>query len=140
MLLAPAQRRRPDAICFCFVAVFRRRRKTCVCKLSTNDNITLSPAYGGRKKQNRESGQLQRLVPQKQIGRTFQGKTACFPPLAISQNKKLTPITLFRKNLRSAAVGGRELFFYAIIYNSPPAFGGRAVIAGCCREKRDSCL
>ena len=48
-------------------------------KLSTDDNITLSPAVGGRKKRNGESGQLQRQEPQKQIGRTSQGKTACFP-------------------------------------------------------------
>ena len=54
-LLAPAHRR--DAISFCLGCVFRRRRKTCICKLSNNDNITLSPAYGGRKKRNGESGQ-----------------------------------------------------------------------------------
>ena len=54
-------------------------------KLSTNDNITLSPAYGGRKKQNGESGQLQRLFPQKQIGRTSSGENSLFSPLARSR-------------------------------------------------------
>ena len=77
-LLAPAQRRRPDAICFCFAGRLSPQAKDLCGKLSTNDNITLSPAYGGRKKRNGKSGQLQRVNPQKQIGRTSTGKTACF--------------------------------------------------------------
>ena len=51
--------------------------------MSNNDNITLSPVYGGRKKRNGESGQLQRLNPQKQIGRTFTGENSLFSPLVI---------------------------------------------------------
>ena len=71
-------------------------------KLSTNDNITLSPAVGGRKKRNGESGQLQRLDPQKQIGRTSSGENSLFSPLAISSSKRPTPITLFRETPHSA--------------------------------------
>ena len=60
-------------------------------KLSNNDNITLSPAYGGRKKRNRESGQLIRpnansffekrvtgKHTKKEFGRTCRGKSG-FP-------------------------------------------------------------
>ena len=71
-------------------------------KLSNNDNITHSPAVGGRMKRNGESGQLQRQDPQKQIGRTFSGENSLFSPLAISQNKKLAPITPFRETPHSA--------------------------------------
>ena len=95
-LLAPAQRRRPDAICFCFVGCLSPQAKDLCGKLSTNDNITLSPAVGGRKKRNRESGQLQRQDPQKQIGRTFSGENSLFSPLARSRAGGQTPITLFR--------------------------------------------
>ena len=71
-------------------------------KLSNNDNITLSPAVGGRKKRNGESGQLQRLNPQKQIGRTFSGENSLFSPLARSSSRRQTPITLFRETRHSA--------------------------------------
>ena len=83
--LAPAQRRRPDAICFCSVGHLSPQAKDLCGKLSTNDNITLSPAVGGRKKRNEESGQLQRQDPQKQIGRTFSGENSLFSPLARSR-------------------------------------------------------
>ena len=101
-LLAPAQRRRPDAICFCFVGRLSPQAKDLCGKLSTNDNITLSPAVGGRKKRNGESGQLQRLDPQKQIGRTSSGENSLFSPLARSSSRRQTPITLFRETRHSA--------------------------------------
>ena len=70
-------------------------------KLSNNDNITHSPAYGGRMKRNGESGQLKRLNPQKQIGRTLRGKQPVFPS-GEKQSRRQTPITLFRETRHSA--------------------------------------
>ena len=79
-------------------------------KLSANDNNILSPAVGGRKKRNGESGQLQKLVPQKQIGRTFQGKTACFPLWRLAQARSLrqSPFSAKRSTRPFAFHRGRQ--------------------------------
>ena len=42
-------------------------------------------------KRNGESGQLQRLNPQKQIGRTLTGENSLFSPLARSSSRRQTP-------------------------------------------------
>ena len=72
-------------------------RRSLVRKLSANDDITHSPAVGGRMKRNGESGQLQRQDPQKQIGRTFRGKQPVFPSGG-KRSKRPAPITLFKRN------------------------------------------
>ena len=80
-------------------------------KLSNNDN-TLSPAVGGRKKRNGESGQLQRLNPQKQIGRTSSGENSLFSPLARSSSRRQTPTPFSAKRgthrLRSTEVANQR--------------------------------
>ena len=83
-LLAPAHRRRPNAISFCSVAVFRRRRKTSIVTVRFADSFSF-------------------FVPQKQIGRTSQGKTACFPlwRLAKQEAHANHPFPLFRPNANS---------------------------------------
>ena len=86
---------------FAFDTSFAAGERLCG-TLSYNDNITHSPAYGGRMKRNGKSGQLQRLDPQKQIGRTSSGENSLFSPLASSLSKKPTPITLFRETPHSA--------------------------------------
>ena len=48
-------------------------------KLSANDNNILSPAVGGRKKRNVESGQCKGRIRKNKSAGLFQGKTACFP-------------------------------------------------------------
>ena len=84
---------------FAFDTSFAAGERLCG-TLSYNDNITHSPAYGGRMKRNGKSGQLQRLDPQKQIGRTSSGENSLFSPLAISLSKRMWTVSfLFRKNI-----------------------------------------
>ena len=69
-------------------------------KLSNNDNITLSPAYGGRKKRT-EKRTVQRQDPQKQIGRTYRGKQPVFPS-GEKLKQEADANTLFRETRHSA--------------------------------------
>ena len=83
----PARRKflfRPDAICFCFVGRLSPQAKDLCGKLSTKDNITLSPAYGGRKKRNGETGQCKGWF-RKNKSAGLQEENSLFSPLASSQ-------------------------------------------------------
>ena len=69
---------RPDAICFCFVNVFRRRRKTCAGSCPITTILLFLPPTAGERNE-RRSGQCKGRIRKNKSAGLFQGKTACFP-------------------------------------------------------------
>ena len=109
-LLAPAHRRRPDAIYFCFVGRLSPAAKDLCGKLSTNDNIILSPAVGGRK----NTEQRKRTATRACTAKTnrpdfFRGKQPVFPSgEKQSRRPTPTPFSAKRGTLPFAFHRGRE--------------------------------
>ena len=78
-LLAPAQRRRPDAICFCFVDRLSPQAKDLCGKLSTNEYYSFS-----RRRREKETERRKRTATKAGSAKTnrpdfFRGKQPVFP-------------------------------------------------------------
>ena len=95
--LAPAQRRRPDAICFASQTVFRRRRKTCAGSCPITTILLFLPPTAGERNE-RRSGQCKgRIRKNKSAG--LIGENSLFSPLARSSSRRLTPTPFSAKRV-----------------------------------------
>ena len=78
-LLAPAQRRRPAAICFCFAAVFRQRRKTCVANCPRTTILLFLPPTAGERNRTEKADSYKGLYRKNKSAGLFRGKQLVFP-------------------------------------------------------------